>query len=133
MKYDYYMAVANDIECWMDKDGDPFDISQFKERDEAISYLVDELWDEDSITGNSSEYDDEYSCEEYLCHNFDLAIEACREYCVDIDHILYQVQKGRLARFLDTTIRCYVLPAAVEMALINWEEYGFKYKKEVNN
>lgn len=132
-KYDYYIEVTNDIECWMDKDGNLFDLSQFEDREEAAEFLRDELWAEDDITGNGPNgYADEYLCEEFLCHNLDLLIEAMREFDVMHDpfSIRSYIDNHRLARWADCTIRCYILDNAIENALITWEGYGFKYKGE---
>ena len=128
-KYDYYVEVANDIECWMDKDGDPFDLSQFKDREEAADYLCNELWAEDSITGNGGNYyNTEICCEGYLAYNLNLIMEVCEEFGIDIKGLLQHYHDGDLARHLDCAIRCYVLDNAIESALITWEGYGFKYK-----
>ena len=130
-KYNYWKEVANDVECWMDKDGDPFDLSQFEDREEAANYLYNELWDQDEITGNGGFfYDNEESCEEYLCHNIDLIIDACEYYYADFNILKKHYKKGTLMRYLDATIRCYVLGDAIEEALKTWEGYGFKYKGE---
>ena len=130
-KYDYYAEVTNDIECWMDKDGDPFDLSQFENRDEAAEYLRDELWAEDSITGNGPYgYASEEECEEFLCHNWDLIIEAFDEYGCSINDLREHYKKGNLMRYLDCFARLNVLSNAIENVLITWENYGFKYKGE---
>lgn len=126
-KYDYYLEVTNDIENWME--WNEFDLSQFEDREEAAEYLNDILWTEDEITGNGSQfYANEEECEEYLCHNISLIIEACENFAVNyLELHKYYVQET-LARCLDCTIRCYILPEAIEKALITWEGYGFKYK-----
>lgn len=130
-KYNYLEAITNDIECWMDKDGDPFDISQFKDRDEAAEFLNDKLWDEDSITGNGDNYyDTEYQCEEYLTHNIEWAVIACEEFGIDIKTIIEYLHANDLARFLDCTIRCYFLARAIDNALEIWESYGYEYGGE---
>lgn len=129
-KYNYLEEITNDIECWMDKDGDPFDISQFENREEAAEFLNDKLWDEDAITGNGGGYyDTEYQCEEYLAHNIELIAIACAEFCIDIETITRHLRANELARYLDCTIRCYLLGQAVDKALEIWESYGFKYKE----
>lgn len=128
-KYDYYIKVANDIECWMDKDGDPFDISQFENREEAAEFLRDELWAEDEITGNGPYgYASEEECEEFLCHNWDLVIEGFDTFGVSTSDLRAQYKKNSLARYIDCFVRLYVLDNAIEEALIIWEGYGFKYK-----
>ena len=135
-KYDYYIEVANDIECWMDKVEDPFDLSQFENREEAAEFLYDELWAEDAITGNGHwrEYASEEMCEEFLCHNLYLLFEALFEFNEMeeslLDKLYKHIKEKNFARWADTTIRCYVLGSAIESALITWENYGFKYKGE---
>ena len=127
-KYDYYIEVTNDIECWMNKDGDPFDLSQFENREEAAEYLHDELWAEDSITGNGPYgYTNEEECEEFLCHNLNLIIEAIDTYGISTSDLRAQYTVKKLARYLDCLVRLYVLPNAIEGALIIWEDYGFRY------
>ena len=128
-KYDYYTEVANDIECWMDKDGDPFDLSQFENREEAAEFLRDELWSEDEITGNGPYgYASEEECEEFLCHNWDLVIESFDTFGVSILDLRAQYKKNSLARYIDCFVRLYVLDNAIDAALMVWEDYGFKYK-----
>lgn len=128
-KYDYYIEVTNDIECWMDKDGDPFDLSQFENREEAAEFLRDELWSEDSITGNGPEgYASEEECEEFLCHNWDLVIEGFDTFGVSISDLRAQYKKKNLARYIDCFVRLYILDNAIDAALMVWEDYGFKYK-----
>lgn len=134
-RYDYYIEVTNDVECWMDKDGDPFDLSQFENREEAAEFLRDELWAEDSITGNGPYgYASEEECEEFLCHNLNLLFDALFEFGELEESLLDNLHKHHkeknLARWADCTIRCYVLDNAIEGVLITWEEYGFKYKGE---
>lgn len=128
-KYDYYIEVTNDIECWMDKDGDSFDLSQFENREEAAEFLRNELWTKDSITGNGPEgYATEEECEEFLCHNWDLVIEGFDTFGVSVPDLRAQYKKNSLARYIDCFVRLYVLDNAIEGALITWEGYGFKYK-----
>lgn len=129
-KYDYYIEVANDIENWLDFND--FDLSQFKNREEAAEFLLDELWSEDSITGNGPEgYASEEECEEFLCHNLNLLFDALSEFGELVGSLLDKYHKEKnSARRADCTIRCYVLDDAIERALITWEGYGFKYKGE---
>lgn len=133
-RYNYLEKITNDIECWMDKDGDPFDISQFKDKEEAKEFLYDELWVEDAITGNGSYgYADEFLCEEYLCHNLDLLFEALFEFGEMeeslLDNIHKHIKEKNFARWADCTIRCYLLSEAIDKALKIWENYGYEYSK----
>ena len=131
-KYNYYREVANDIFNWMDVSGDPFPLTQFNNREEAAEWLYDELWSESEITGNGPDsfYADEEFCEECLCHNTDLIIDSCDEFCVDYTTLRQQYKKGQLARYLDCTIRCYVFMTAIYDALEEYEKCGFKYKED---
>ena len=134
-KYDYYIAVTNDIECWIDKDGVLFNLSQFKNRKEAAEFLYEELWTEEAITGNGPNgYASEKKCEEFLCHNLNLLFDALFEFGELeeslLDNLYKHYKEKNLARWADCTIRCYILYNAIEDALINLEGYGFKYKGE---
>lgn len=119
-KYDYYIEVQNDVENWIESNNDLFNISNFDSKDDAAEYLYDKMWDDDSITGNGpGGYADEYLCEEFLCHNLDLLIEAMREFDVMHDpfSIRSYIDNHRVARYLDCTIRCYVLGQVIDRVL----------------
>ena len=121
-KYDYYIEVQNDVENWIELNDDLFNMSNFDNKDDAAEYLYDQMWDDDSITGNGPDgYADEYLCEEFLCHNLDLLIEAMREFDVMHDpfSIRSYIDNHRLARYLDCTIRCYVLGQVIDRVLEN--------------
>lgn len=128
-KYDYYIEVTNDVECWLDQND--FDLSQFENREEATEFLREELWAEDDITGNGPNgYASEAECEEFLCHNWDLVIEGFGTFGVSVPDLRAQYKKNSLARYIDCFVRLYVLDNAIESALITWEGYGYKYKGE---
>lgn len=88
-------------------------------RECLVQYLNDELWTEDSVTGNASgSYTfNTYDAEECLCHNLDLLQEACDNFGQDI---AAAIKEG--AEFCDVTIRCYLLAQAVEDAITQLEE-----------
>lgn len=88
-------------------------------REVLVQYLNDELWTDDSVTGNASgSYTfNTYTAEENLCHNYDLLEQACDEFGQDIGQAL---KEG--AEFCDVTIRCYLLAQAVEDAITQLEE-----------
>lgn len=65
--------------------------------------LNDTLFTCDSVTGNAS---GSYT-EEYLCHNWDLLVEALTEFGSDMSYL------GRGAEACDVTIRCYLLGQAI--------------------
>lgn len=113
--YDYRKAMVEDIKQYI-KDN-PHD---FDEDEDVEEYWYDALFEEDNVTGNGPYwYDTEDKCAEYLCHNIDLAYEAAREFGMDdeIISIIKYYENHELARYLDCTIRCYLLGECLYTAL----------------
>ena len=115
-KYNYLKQVTTDakeailenMEYW-----------NFDDREELEEVAHDELWADDSVTGNGSS---SYLCstwkaEEALCHNWDLLAEACEEFGQDIGEAFKQGVEA-----CDVTIRCYLLLQAIAAALDELEE-----------
>ena len=125
MKYDYLEAVTNDAKNAILKNYHDW---HFTNRDELEEVANDELWINDSVTGNGS---GSYTCnawqaEENLCHNMDELEEACNEFGQDIDEA---VKQG--AEHCDVTIRCYLLSQAISAAIDELEEEGeIQYQEE---
>ena len=93
----------------------------FTDREELEAIANDELWVDDSVTGNASgSYTfSTWQAEENLCHNMDELEEACNEFGQDIGEA---VKQG--AEYCDVTIRCYLLPQAISAAIDELEEEG---------
>lgn len=118
--YDYREAVCEDICEYIRANG-----FTSEER------LNDELWAEDSVTGNGSgSYTfDRWMAEENLNHNWDLLEDALCEFGYDDVNI---VEKG--AEWCDVTIRCYVLGECISQVVGElrdsteswWGELGFE-------
>ena len=88
MDYDYREALRTDInnaihekEEWIGKTIN----EMYEDADEAFDQLYDDMWVNDSVTGNASgSYTfNSYRAEEYICHNWDLLVEAIREFGLD--------------------------------------------------
>lgn len=96
MKYDYYESIKEDI------------LNYYTEEQLQKDYneLYDEMFIDDSITGNASgSYTfSTYEAEENLCHNMDLLKEACEMFGCNMDE---EIERG--AETCDVTIRCYLL------------------------
>ena len=94
---------------------------KFSDREELEEIANDELWVDDSVTGNASgSYTfSTWQAEENLCHNMDELEEACEEFGQDIGEAFKQG-----AEFCDVTIRCYLLSQAIATALDELEEEG---------
>lgn len=126
-RYDYLEVVTNDakqailenLENW-----------NFSDREELEEIANDNLWTDDSVTGNAS---GSYTCnaweaEENLCHNMDELEEACNEFGQDIGEA---VKQG--VEYCDVTIRCYLLSQAISAAIDELEEEGkINYQEEEN-
>lgn len=127
MKYDYLEAVTNDVKNAILKNYHDW---HFTDRDELAEVANDELWINDSVTGNGS---GSYTCnawqaEENLCHNMDELEEACNDFGQDIGEA---VKQG--AEYCDATIRCYLLSQAISAAIDELEEEGkIQYQEEEN-
>lgn len=114
-KYDYRKEIAIDIKEWIN---DNITLEDWEFRSDLEDYLYNELWADDSITGNGGNYyNTEIYCEAYLACNLDLMMEACEEFGIDMKILLQHYHDGDLARYLDCTIRCYLLGEVIYNAL----------------
>ena len=114
-RYDYLETVTNDVRDYISNE---IDFKDFDSLDDLREHLNDELWANDSVTGNGSgSYTfSAYEAEENLCHNWDLLEEACNEFgCLE-----EAISQGPEAS--DVTIRCYLLGQAIEAALQEIED-----------
>jgi len=111
-RYDYLSAVKDDVRAYI-KDNDLLKDGWQDNRDEIEEKLNDDLWCEDSVTGNASgSYTfNAWQAEEYLVHNLDLLFEAMEEFSCDFK----ELQRG--AEYADVTIRCYLLGQAISEVL----------------
>ena len=115
-KYDYRKAIIEDIKEYI-KNNPQQAVGPFV-TDDIENYWYDILWAEDCITGNGANwYDTEEKCEEYLALNLDLGLEACEEFGIDIRALLAAASNKNAARYIDCTIRCYLLGECLSQAL----------------
>ena len=123
MEYNYIEHIKEDVKtaildnCTKEEIKNAF--KSLEARDELYEKLYDDLWVDDSVTGNASgSYTcNTYKAEEYLCHNWDLLVEALEEFGESESDAL-----SRGAEFCDVTIRCYLLGSAIKEALDELEE-----------
>ena len=114
--YDYREAVKNDVLEYISNEIDFLDYESMEDLEE---FLNDELWTEDSVTGNASgSYTfNTWEAEENICHNLDLLGEALEEFGSGAS---YLIDNG--AEAADVTIRCYLLGECVAAALEEIED-----------
>ena len=123
--YNYLEHVTEDAK---DAILDCMDGWSFDDREELEQIANDELWIDDSVTGNGSgSYTfNSWRAEEYLCHNLDELADACKEFGQDVGEA---VKQG--AEYCDVTIRCYLLSQAIATALDELEdEHRIIYPEE---
>jgi hypothetical protein len=110
--YNYFEAVTADVIRYIE---DWVILADWEDDREGLEeFLNDELWIEDSVTGNGSgSYTfSRWQAEEYLAHNWAELAEALEEFGQsDIN----PVDKG--AEWCDVTLRCFHLGSAIAAAL----------------
>lgn len=117
--YDYREAITEDVKEWIKEN---IDLTEWTEDREGLEQqLNDDLWTEDSITGNASGsyYCNSYKAEESIAHNWDLLNEALDEFGQNDINV---IKKG--AEWADVTIRCYLLWSVISEVLDELEENG---------
>ena len=109
-RYDYLEAVKKDVLNYINENGI---VVTSENRDEVEQDLNDTLFACDSVTGNASgSYTfNAWKADEYLCHNWDLLVEALTGFGCDMSYL----ERG--AEACDVTIRCYMLGQAISKAL----------------
>ena len=113
-EYNYLEAMIEDVKEYLRNEAEYDQDDLFYNRSYLEEKLHDELWCNDSVTGNASgSYTfSTWKAEEYLCHNYDELADACEAFGQDIGEA---VKRG--AEFCDVTIRCYLLGRAISEAL----------------
>lgn len=121
-KYNYMEAVKEDVKNYIDSE------INFEDFDSLEEKLNDELWTEDSVTGNASGsyYCNSYKAEESITHNWGLLEEALDEFG---ENDINVIKKG--AEWADVTIRCYLLGSAISEVLDELEEDFDEAHKEM--
>lgn len=114
--YDYREAVKSDV---LDYIRNEINFEDFDSLEELEENLNDDLWINDSVTGNASGsyYCSSYRAEEALSHNWDLLAEALEEFGQSGTDIL---KEG--AEAMDVTVRCYLLGQCIAEALEEIED-----------
>lgn len=112
--YNYLENVKEDVKEYLKNNYNVETVEEIEEIDKDSLY--DELFVEDSVTGNASgSYTfSTYEAEENICHNMDLLNEACNVFGCE--------PKLDSAEWCDVTIRCYLLGEAIEEAIEELKE-----------
>ena len=108
-QYDYLQNEIDDVKRYIEENNL---IAEYEDKDELKEHLNDVLSFVDGVTGNASgSYTfSTWKAEENICHNIELLRAACEEFgSTDV------LKNG--AEACDVTIRCYLLPQAVDEAV----------------
>jgi hypothetical protein len=122
--YNYYDSVRADV---LDYIRDNVDLADYDDLDDLEEELNNDLWIDDSVTGNASgSYTfDSFTAKEYVSENMDLVEEMASEFCVDLSDIGRHFLQENWEWF-DVSIRCYILNSCISDALEEirpeWEE-----------
>ena len=115
MAYNYLEELKSDVRNYIKEVAS--DYMDCEDIDELRENLYDNLWDEDSVTGNGSgSYTfNREKAKEYVSDNMDLMVEAYK----DLDSIESLVDDLEALDFetIDVTIRCYLLSQALDEVL----------------
>lgn len=114
-KYDYRRALEDDIREYIETE---VNLDEWRGRqDDLEEMLNDDLWTDDSVTGNASGsyFFNAWRAEEALCHNLDLLEEACFEFGCHAEEYLGSPESA------DVTIRCYLLGECIGSVLSEFE------------
>lgn len=123
MAYNYLEAVKDDVKQAIENN---YDVADYSDREEFEATLNEELWTDDSVTGNGSgSYTfNREQAKEYLFDSNDglnLLRDAVSDYAIDaetvVDHFMSEDWE-----WFDVTIRCYVLGQAISEALDEIED-----------
>lgn len=115
INYNYHDEVYNDVLDWMEFSNEKFFPQFYKNFYELVDAILNELWNNDCITGNASGsyWFNSFNAANALAHNYELLEEALKDYGYD----------GKNLSFLsnyemnDVTIRCYLLRDSVEKVI----------------
>ena len=115
MAYNYLEELKSDVRNYIKEVAS--DYMDCEDMDELRDELYDNLWNEDSVTGNGSgSYTfNREEAKKYVSDNMDLMVEAYK----DLDSIESLVDDLEALDFetIDVTIRCYLLSQALDEVL----------------
>lgn len=122
--YNYYDSVRADI---LDYIQEEINLADFDSLEELAEKLENDLWIDDSVTGNASgSYTfNRFTAKEYVSENLDLLAEMCLDFDISYEEIGRRFINEEWEWF-DVSIRCYVLNSCIYDALDEireeWEE-----------
>lgn len=133
MKYNYLESIKNDILEYIKENYTTIEqLEKLEDRQEWEESLQDTFWYCDSVTGNASgSYTfSRYKAKEYVIENLETLKDAISDYGLDSNKIVEKFINEDWEYF-DVTIRCYLLSAAITVALDELESWYNKILPKV--
>lgn len=111
----YMEQMKEDIRNYIEENGI---VVTSENREEVEEKLNDDLWIDDSVTGNASgSYTfNSYKAKEYVVDNMELLQETVSEFCIDAATVAEKFINEDWEYF-DVSIRCYLLGSAISDTL----------------
>lgn len=116
MAYDYREAMADDIKQYIDENvtiddnGYTYNGEVYEDGQELYDALTDDLWVDDSVTGNGSgSYTmNREEAKGYVVDNMELVADVMNEFSIESDYVGKRFLEQDWEYF-DVSIRCYLL------------------------
>lgn len=120
--YNYYESTEKNIKAFLEEEFS-YRYSDVESIDELQENLNDDLWANDSVTGNGSgSYTfDRNKAKENVVGNMELCVEALKEFCVEPETIAEKFLDEDWEYF-DVTIRCYILGGCISSVMEEIED-----------
>lgn len=124
MNYNYIETMQSDVLNYIAENIDRAEY--IGDRENLESTLNDDLWAEDSVTGNASGsyFCNAYKAREAVLDNMEYCTESLREFCTEPETIAKHFLNEDWEYF-DVTIRCYLLGQAISEVLDKLENAGY--------
>ena len=115
MKYNYLDAIVEDIKEYLIENRPANELLNIDDLDEFKEDLYEELWDNDSVTGNGSgSYTfNREKAKQYVVDNFGDLIDACSEFGISYEELGAHMMEEDW-EWADVTIRCSLLSEAID-------------------
>lgn len=120
MYKDYVAQMMNDVRAWIDEN---IDLNEFDTVEEMTEAAYEDMWVDDSITGNASGsyYFNRCKAREMVLENMDIVIEALEEFGTPAEEIARKFMAEDWEYF-DVTARCYLLGQVLDGVAEDYRE-----------
>ena len=116
--YNYLESMIEDVKEYLRNEAEYDQEDLFYNRNDLEEKLHDDLWINDSVTGNASGsyFCNTYKSKECVLDNMDLLNEMCKNFGIEAKTIGEKFLNDEW-EWMDVSIRCYMLGQAISEAL----------------